>query len=79
MVGIEEEGIIMAKCAFGTGSSTIDGKQHAPERCKKAIWEAYKKVIEKCEIERPDCCPLRAFISEEALKEVRKHDTDRNK
>jgi|WetSurMetagenome_2_1015567.scaffolds.fasta_scaffold749923_1 hypothetical protein len=56
-------------CAFSEGSTTPAGKKQAPDQCRKAILEKFKKVIEKCEIEHEHECPLRAFV--EAEREVK--------
>lgn len=52
----------MARCMFASGSSTDKGQQ-APDRCKRAVWEKYKVVIEQCEIQSARECPLRAFLA----------------
>jgi hypothetical protein len=57
----------MTRCAFATGSSTDRGN-HAPEKCKQAIFEKYKQVIEQCEISHAHLCPLRSYVSEEMVK-----------
>jgi hypothetical protein len=59
----------MTKCAFSKGSSTDTG-QHAPEKCKRAIFEQYKRIIEQCEIDHPALCPLRAFVSKDNIHGV---------
>ena len=60
----------MVKCAFGKGSGITNDKgekiaDHAPEKCKQAIWDKYKQVIEQCEIIHEHACPLKAFIPDE--------------
>jgi hypothetical protein len=52
-------------CAFSQGSTTDDGKKMAPDQCRKAILEKFKKQIEKCEIDNKHDCPLRAFMEAE--------------
>jgi hypothetical protein len=50
------------KCAFSEGSTTKEGKKMAPDQCRKAILEKFKKHIEKCEIDNKHYCPLKAFM-----------------
>lgn len=54
-------------CAFSEGSTKPDGKKQAPDVCRKAILEKFKKIIEKCEIQSAHECPLKAFV--EAMRD----------
>jgi hypothetical protein len=51
----------MRKCMFAAGSTTKDGKQVAPDKCRDALLRKYKKIIEVCEITHSHECPLKAY------------------
>ena len=65
----------MAKCAFSRGSSTTTGEQHAPERCKKALFMKYQRMMETCEIAKASECPLRLFIPADDEKDGERTDS----
>ncbi len=52
-------------CGFSKGHTTNEGKNIAPDKCRQAVLEKYKKVIETCEITNACECPLRAYIPSE--------------
>jgi hypothetical protein len=61
-------------CTFGAASTCPDGHRHAPDPCKKAVFERYKVVIEKCEIEHADKCPLRRYLAADVMNGTLKGD-----
>ena len=57
---------------FKKGHTTREGKQTAPEKCKQALLDKYKTIIEQCTVERAHDCPLQKFVSEDLIKGVEK-------
>jgi len=47
---------------MATGSTDERNCRQAPTRCRQAVWEKFKRIIDACDITSPVDCPLRAFV-----------------